>query len=99
MFRIVDQVAGGRGQLVGPTSSPEQEVYRAEVSCATTEDSLDLLSAHSIKVVGHRNLPHHETDTAHLSTHWSVKRRDFYNGLTCLRDHERLSFRCLVNEL
>jgi hypothetical protein len=36
-------------------------VCPAAVSCTTAEDSLDLLLAHSVEVVRHRELPRHET--------------------------------------
>ena len=66
-------------------------MYPAEVSFTTAEDSLDLLFAHSVKVVRHRDLARHETEPPYLGTGWSAKGRDFYDWFTGLSNNERLA--------
>jgi len=47
-------------------------VYPAKASCATAEHLFNLLLAHSVKVVRHRDLPRHETEPPHLGAGWSI---------------------------
>jgi hypothetical protein len=67
-------------------------VCPAEVSCTTAEGLLNLLIAHSVKVVRHRDLPGHETEAPYLSTDWSAKGSDFYDWFASLGNDERLPF-------
>src|SRR6266481_4068500 len=69
----------------------EEDAYPAAVSCTTAEDALDLLLAHAVKVVRHRDLPRHETEPPYLSTSGSAKGSDFHDGLTGLGNDERLT--------
>jgi hypothetical protein len=70
-------------------------VYPAEVSCTTAEDSLDLLFAHSVKIVRHRDLPRHETEPPYLSTGGSAQGGDLYDWFAGLGNNERLTLRGL----
>jgi hypothetical protein len=67
-------------------------VYPAAVSCTTAENSLDLLLAHSVKVVRHGDLPRHETEPPYLSTGWSAKGGDLNDWFARLGNNERLTF-------
>lgn len=66
-------------------------MYPAEVSCTAAEDSLDLPLAHSVKVVRHRDLSHHEPEPPYLSTSWGAKGSNLYDWLTSLGNNERLA--------
>src|ERR1017187_3889730 len=46
----------------GPPQPTGEDVYPEEVSSTSAEASLDLLLAHSVKVVRHRDRPRHEPE-------------------------------------
>jgi hypothetical protein len=77
----------------------EEDACPAAVSCTTTaEDSLDLLLAHAVKVVRHRDLPRHETEAPNLSASGRAEGSDFHDGFTGLGNNERLTLRGLFYE-
>jgi len=73
--------------------------YPAAASSPTLDDSLNLRSAHPVKVVGHSNLSRHESQAPTLIARWSIECGYLGDGFTCFRDDERLTGSCFFDKL
>jgi hypothetical protein len=74
-------------------------VYPATASLPTLDDSLNPRATHPIKIVGRCNLSRHKAQAPKLIARRGVECGDFDDGLTRLRDDERLTGSRFFDEL
>src|SRR5207248_1364829 len=74
-----------------PTAADAYRAAASRLVAFAIEHFLDLVLAHGVEIVWHRNLPAQEAEPFNLALGWRVERHDLDQRLAGLGDDERLA--------